>query len=188
MFLQREYKYSLCFFVVNISYLIFLNIQVLILIRGRIIIDIRVQTTIMTGIRTLTLKEILIRIQSTRHPRSSDPFNTVTYYIKWVTTSWTQYHMASGVSFLTRIYSLHIYDYILCKHIFLLKVLRAPSQIPAAFWLALFMGLYYQLVMNQKTRPYIGRRKKRPCFVFHRSSFISKKIILLSGFIKCMII
>ena len=31
----------------------------------------------------------LLKIKTTICPRSSDPFNIATYYIKWVTTFWT---------------------------------------------------------------------------------------------------
>ena len=32
---------------------------------------------------------VVLKCKSTVSPRSSDPFYIVTYYIKWVTTSWT---------------------------------------------------------------------------------------------------
>ena len=40
-------------------------------------------------IRLCCMKRIWKHRKATVRPRSSDPFYIVTYYIKWVTTSWT---------------------------------------------------------------------------------------------------
>ena len=45
-------------------------------------------------------KTKVVKVQSTLCPRSLDPFYIVSYYIKWVTTSWTLLFCLHATSYL----------------------------------------------------------------------------------------